>query len=76
VNICWLLNISNRDIATSDDKCLAKMLNLTEVWVGIYNELHWFKDALKDSLSLDYVGSTDNFAFGIFFNSCLGALKN
>jgi len=52
------------------------MLNLTEVWVGIYNELHWFKDALKDSLSLDYVGSTDNFAFGIFFNSCLGALKN
>lgn len=53
MNICWLLNISNRGITTSDDKCLAKMLNLTEVWAGIYNE---FKDALKDSLSLDYVG--------------------
>lgn len=40
VNICLLLNVSDRGITTSDDKCLAKMINLSDLgwhlrWVAL-----------------------------------------
>lgn len=46
MNICLLLNTSNRGITTSDDKCLAKMINLSDLgwhlqWVELTLKMPW-----------------------------------
>lgn len=74
VNICLLLNISHRGITTSDDKFLAKMINLSDLgW-----HLQWVELTLKMPWRIHchcIVGWTDKLCLAFPLKTWLGNLK-